>query len=71
MSSEHIPVRVFQERPGEISWACSCGCINKHWPLPAELQCAGAKPEYVYGPPEWRPQEGRTVPSWVSMKAMK
>lgn len=24
--------------------------------------------EYVYGPPEWRPQEGRTVPAWVLRK---
>lgn len=37
----HIPQRAWTERPGEseISWACSCGCVNKHVPLPANLRC--------------------------------
>lgn len=26
--------------------------------------------KYVYGPPEWRPEEGRMVPSWVLAPAM-
>lgn len=30
-------------------------------PLPED------RPEYSYGPPEWRPEEGRTVPAWVTM----
>lgn len=35
----HKPIRVWQERPGEISWKCSCGASNKHIKLPAELEC--------------------------------
>jgi hypothetical protein len=36
---EHTPIRVWQEKQGEISWLCSCGCHNKHFPLPANLEC--------------------------------
>lgn len=35
----HVPLRVWQERPREITWLCSCGCVNKHVPLPADLRC--------------------------------
>lgn len=39
----HIPQRVWQERPREITWLCSCGCVNKHVPLPANLRCVDDK----------------------------
>lgn len=44
LTQPHIPLRVWTERPGEISWSCSCGTVNKHLQLshvPAMLACAG------------------------------
>lgn len=40
----HQPVRVWQEREGEISWKCSCGAVNKHVNLPAKFECVENSP---------------------------
>lgn len=32
-SVAHVPIRVWQERAGEITWRCSCGTVNKHIPV--------------------------------------
>lgn len=42
-SGPHIPKRCWQERARTITWACSCGCVNKHVPLPAILRCVDDK----------------------------
>ena len=39
----HVPQRAWQERAKEITWLCSCGCVNKHVPLPANLRCVEDK----------------------------
>lgn len=39
----HVPMRAWQERFREISWLCSCGAINMHVPLPANLRCVDDK----------------------------
>jgi hypothetical protein len=39
----HVPMRAWQEKFREISWLCSCGAINKHVPLPANLRCVDDK----------------------------
>ena len=48
----HRAVYVAQERPGEISWRCSCDLVHKHYPL-GILRCPDdpAAPE---GPPHAR-----------------
>lgn len=40
----HRPVHIWQERPGEYSFTCTCGTFNKHIPFgdftfPCEPRC--------------------------------
>ena len=39
--SEHYPVRTWQERPREFSYACSCGMIWKHQQFGDFTRCEG------------------------------
>ena len=52
--NDHVPQRVWQERPGEISWRCSCDTVHKHVPLGrgVDLVCGvqGERTQRVFTP---------------------
>lgn len=41
----HQAVQVWQERPLEMSWKCSCGTIHKHQSF-GELRCVEDEQEF-------------------------
>lgn len=39
--SEHLPVRIWQERHDDFSYTCSCGMVWKHQPFGDFPRCNG------------------------------